>query len=151
MFQNVINHKAKATSCTNLNQCWRTRDITRNRTFNRWANIPENVYFQEACTMGLKFFLVECIGDRVWSFWRRNSQKYSGLYVVLSLIGTLPKHQNCKTFFGFSLKDNGYLATAALSAVCTKFCTLLAGKDLKKQGRRSHCFRTDANSAISVT
>ena len=119
MFQNVINHKAKATSCTNLNQCWRTRDITRNRTFNRWANIPENVYFQEACTMGLKFFLVKCIGDRVWSFWRRNSQKYSGLYVVLSLIGTLPKHQNCKTFF-----DNWFFFEGQwiLSYCCTECC-----------------------------
>ena len=89
-----------------------------------------------------------------------NSQINSELHVVLSIIDTLPKHQNYKIFFDnwfysmllcLSLKDKGYLATAAPIGVCTKFCTLLAEKDLKKQGRGSHCFRTDANSAISGT
>ena len=46
-----------------------------------------------------------------------------------------------------ALKDCGYLARADL----TKGCPIPAEKDLKKQGRRSHSFRTDANSDISVT
>ena len=50
-----------------------------------------------------------------------------------------------------TLKDYGYLATATLRAYRTKSCPLPAEKDLKKQRRGNHSFRTDANSGISVT
>ena len=89
-----------------------------------------------------------------------NCQKCTGPYVVLKLLETLPRYKNFKIFFDnwfssirlcLALKDYGYLATATLRADRTKGCPLPAEKDLKKQGRRSHSFRTDANSGISVT
>ena len=89
-----------------------------------------------------------------------NNEKCTGSYVVLRLIETLPKHQNYKVFFDnwfasiplcLALKDIGYLSTATLRADLTKDCPLLAQKDLKREGRGSHCFRTDANTGISIT
>ena len=49
------------------------------------------------------------------------------------------------------MKENGYLTTATLRADRTKGCPLPTEKDLKKQGRGSHSFRTDANTGIAVT
>ena len=75
-----------------------------------------------------------------------NGQKYTGSYVVLKLLETLPKYEKFKIFFnnwGFfiplclALKDCGYLATATLTADRTKGCPLPAEKDLKKQGKGS--------------
>ena len=89
-----------------------------------------------------------------------NDQKCTGSYVVLKLLETPPKYQNLKIFFDnwfssiplfLALKDYGYLATATLRADRTKGGPLPTEKDLKKQGRGSHSFRTDANSGISVT
>ena len=88
-----------------------------------------------------------------------NGHKCTGSYIVLKLLETLPKYKNFKIFFNswfssiplcLALKD-GYLATATLRGDCTKGCPLPAEKDLKKQGRGSHSFRTDANSDISMT
>ena len=89
-----------------------------------------------------------------------NGQTCTGSYVVLKLLETLPKYKNFKIFFDnlfssiplcLALKDYGYLAAAALRADCTKDCPLPAEKYLKKQGRGSHSFRTNANSGISLT
>lgn len=51
----------------------------------------------------------------------------------------------------FGSKKNGYLATGTLRGDRTKGCPLPAEKDLKKTGRGSHSFRTDANSGITIT
>ena len=81
-------------------------------------------------------------------------------YVVERLLETLPRMKNFKVFFDnwfssiplcLSLKRSGYLVTATLRADRSKNCPLPAGKDLKKGGRGSHSFRTDANSGITVT
>ena len=89
-----------------------------------------------------------------------SGQQCTGSYVVLKLLETEPKYQNFKIFFHnwfssihlcLALKDYGYLATATLGADCTNGCPFPAKKDLKKQGRGSNSFRTDANSSISVT
>ena len=89
-----------------------------------------------------------------------NGHKCTGSYVVLKLLETLSRYKTFKIFFDnwFSsiplcipLKDYGYLATATLRADRTKGYPLPAEKDLKKQGRGSHSFRTHANSGISVT
>ena len=50
-----------------------------------------------------------------------------------------------------ALKKNGYLVTATLRKDCTKNCPLPIEKDLKKKGRGSHDYRTDANSGITIT
>ena len=86
--------------------------------------------------------------------------KVTGSYVVERLLETLPRMKNFKVFFDnwFSsiplclvLKRSGYLVTATLRADRSKNCPLPAEKDLKKGGRGSHSFRTDANSGITVT
>jgi len=50
-----------------------------------------------------------------------------------------------------ALKRSGYLATATLRSDRTKKCPLPTEKDIKKRGRGSHAFRTDANSGITIT
>ena len=86
--------------------------------------------------------------------------KVTGSYVVERLLETLPRMKNFKVFFDnwFSsiplclvLKRSGYLVTATLRADRSKNYPLPAEKDLKKGGRGSHSFRTDANSGITVT
>lgn len=88
------------------------------------------------------------------------NQKVTGPYVVLRLLETLPRRQNFKVFYDnwfssyplcLALKENGYLATATLRADRTKNCPLPVEKDLKKQGRGTHSYRTDANSGLTIT
>ena len=89
-----------------------------------------------------------------------NNQKCTGSYVVLRLIETLPKNQHFNFFFDnwfssiplcLALKDNGFLAIGTLRSDRTKKCPLPSEKDLRKTGRGSHSFRTDANTGIVVT
>ena len=77
---------------------------------------------------------------------------------MAKLLEHLPSQQHFKVFFDnwfcsiplcLSLKENGFLITATIRADCTKGCPLLTDK--VKQGRGSHCLRTDANSALCVT
>lgn len=86
--------------------------------------------------------------------------KVTGTYVVETLLETLPRMRNFKVFYDnwfssvplcVALKRSGYLATATLRSDRTKNCPLPTEKDIKKRGRGSHSFRTDANSGITIT
>ena len=87
-------------------------------------------------------------------------QKCAGAFCVLKLIETLPRHQNFRSFFDswfcslqlcLHLKVLGFIVTATLRADRMKSCPLPAEKDLKKDGRGSFAFRTDANSGLVIT
>ena len=91
---------------------------------------------------------------------KADKQKVTGPYVVLRLLETLPKNQRFKVFFDnwfssiplcLALKANGYPCVGTLRADRTKNCPLPADKDLKKEGRGSHTYRTDANSGLTIT
>ena len=77
----------------------------------------------------------------------------------MKLLETLPKNKHFQVYFNnwfsilllFVLKHNGYLASATLGVDRTKTCPLLTEKDLQKQRRGSHCYRTDTNTGVSVT
>jgi len=88
------------------------------------------------------------------------NNKVTGPYVVIRLLETLPTMKNFKVFYDnwfssiplcLALKNSGYLATGTLRADRMKGCPLPTEKDLKKEGRGSHSFRTDANSGITIT
>ena len=87
-------------------------------------------------------------------------QKCAGSYVVLKLHETLPKNQHFQVYFDnwfsstsllLALKQNGYLASATTRVDRTKKSPLFTSKDLRKQGRGSHCYCTDTNTGISMT
>ena len=91
---------------------------------------------------------------------KMKNEKVNGPYAVEKLLETLPKMKNFKVFFDnwfatfplfLALKKNGYLVTASLRKDRTKNCPLPIEKDLKKKGRGSHDYRTDANSGITIT
>ena len=89
---------------------------------------------------------------------KMKNEKVTGPYAVEKLLEILPK--TVKMFFDswfatfplcLALKKNGYLVTATLRKYRTKNCPLPIEKDLKKKGRGSHNYRTDANSGITIT
>ena len=91
---------------------------------------------------------------------KMKNEKVTGPYAVEKLLETLPEMKNFKVFFDnwfatfplcLTLKKNGYLVTATLCKDRTKNCPLPTEKDLKKKGRGSHDYRTDANSGITIT
>ena len=91
---------------------------------------------------------------------KMKNEKVTGPYIVEKLLETLPKMKNFKVFFDswfarfplyLALKRNRYLVTATLRKDRTKNCPLPIEKGLKKKGRGSHDYRTDANSGITIT
>ena len=89
-----------------------------------------------------------------------DGQKCTGSYAVLRLIEKLPKNQNFKLFFDnwfcslqlcLQLKSFGFLMTATIRADRVKGCPLPTEKDIKKKGRETHAYKTDANSRLTVT
>ena len=86
--------------------------------------------------------------------------KCTGSYAVLRLIEKLPKNQNFKLFFDnwfcslqlcLQLKSLGFQVTATIRADRVKGCPLPTEKDIKKKGRGTHAYKTDANSGLTVT
>ena len=81
----------------------------------------------------------------------------SAANVVLRLSEGIPQHQNFKLCFDnwlctlplcLELKSLGVLATATMKAKRIAGCPLKREIDLKKEGRGSICYRSDANSGI---
>ena len=88
------------------------------------------------------------------------TEKCNGSYVVNRLIECLPKHDNFKLFFDNwfcsldlcrNLRSMGILTIATIRADRMHGCLLPTEKELKKGGRGSHSFKSDANSGIIVT
>ena len=89
-----------------------------------------------------------------------DGQKCTGSYAVLRHIEKLPKNQNFKLFFDnwfcslqlcLQLKLLGFLVIATIRADGVKGCPLPREKDMKKKGRVTHAYKTDANSGLAVT
>ena len=85
--------------------------------------------------------------------------KWTGCNVVMKLLETLPRGENCKLSFDdwfcilgllLQLKEIKIFTTATVWMNRTKGCPLIAAKDLKKQGRGISCYMVDLNSGVIV-